>query len=263
MLSVQLVTARRLALGCGVAFAAGVLLASSSAAAFSDPAGYAVPPEEGGGGGRWFTGSPADGYSCDVCHEGGEPVELQVAGLPLDGFLPGQPYEITVRWPLSAPNVSLVAEFSDDNRRGLGSVRLPNLEKLQQQELCAGELAFMVPPSQVFEAEGGRMLVSTLDCGAQLTRFQWTAPAVATDGAWFNLGFVSSDESGEPQGDGVTLVQYRLSASGSQNVTIAEGCSSIPGRKVSAFAWVFFASCSVSILVRARRGSMRASNVGT
>jgi hypothetical protein len=41
--------------------------------AFSDPARFGKYPEEegglGGGGGRFFTGSPADGYGCSVCHK--------------------------------------------------------------------------------------------------------------------------------------------------------------------------------------------------
>jgi hypothetical protein len=38
----------------------------SSASAYSSFGDYARSIEEGGGGGKFFTGTPADGYTCDV-----------------------------------------------------------------------------------------------------------------------------------------------------------------------------------------------------
>ncbi|MEE9384391.1 MAG: hypothetical protein V3V08_13385 [Nannocystaceae bacterium] len=49
----------------------------SALRAFSEPSSYADPTPEGGGGGRWFTGSVADRYTCDVCH-GSAPLDLAV-----------------------------------------------------------------------------------------------------------------------------------------------------------------------------------------
>src|SRR5262245_23122316 len=54
-----------------IVVACGCLLGFvDDARAFSDPTIYGKYPSQklGGGGGRYFTGSPADGYSCSVCH---------------------------------------------------------------------------------------------------------------------------------------------------------------------------------------------------
>src|SRR5688572_5967785 len=61
--------------------------ASLSAHAFSSPEAYVEQPYTGGGGGRWFSGSPAEGFGCSVCHSaapGQREFPLYVAGLPVD-----------------------------------------------------------------------------------------------------------------------------------------------------------------------------------
>ena len=113
----------------------GWLLALSAslpthALAFSSPETYDLPTLEAGGGGRFFTGTPADGFGCDVCHEGGPPVELQIAGLPVDGYEPGASYEITITWPLSAEHIALLAEITDESRQKAGTLTLPRFESM-------------------------------------------------------------------------------------------------------------------------------------
>lgn len=105
------------------------MLAPSAARAFSDPKFFykpvygqeedGLPPRPlGGSEGRWFTGSPVDGYACDACHTSRPTLNpkllppvvaprgaalpagpLLVEGLPKEGYLPGHTYEVRLSWP--------------------------------------------------------------------------------------------------------------------------------------------------------------------
>lgn len=77
------------------------VLSPRQASAYSTPDAFADYPSSGGGGGRWFTGSPADGYGCSVCHLASSATKfpLLVAGLALDGYEPGSSREIVMSWP--------------------------------------------------------------------------------------------------------------------------------------------------------------------
>ncbi|HKU43700.1 MAG TPA: hypothetical protein VJR89_36325 [Polyangiales bacterium] len=203
-----------------------LLLAPGSAHAFSDPLSYADEVGVGGGGGRWFTGSIADGFGCDVCHEGGNPVDLTIRGLPIDGFIPGTAYEITLSWPFGVENAALIAEFVDEQRHGAGTLALPRPDAMKPNELCSAEQGG-VPPSELHPTEDGRTLLSLVDCGAQSLRFQWTAPLSAAGAIWFDVGFVASNEDTTPSGDGVTMVRRPVAAVRNELGTreIATGCA--------------------------------------
>ena len=227
--------------------------------AYSNPEYYGTPVAMGGGGGRWFTGSSADGYACDVCHTGGNGPELAIAGLPTDGFTPGAHYQITIRWPAEA-QLALVAEFTDEQRRGAGTLTLPNPQNTELYERCSLEEGDGALPTALFEAEGSRTLFTVFDCGAQATRFRWTAPAAASGPLWFNLGFVASNEDAGPAGDGVTLVRRSLRAAGAAaapRVVAQSGCSALVARprvQSGAHASSWFAGlCAVAMVVRVGR----------
>lgn len=228
------------------------LATTGVARAYSDPFVYPEPATQGGGGGRWFTGSPADGYGCDVCHQGGAPAELEIGGLPAGGYTPGANYEVVVSWPFTAEHVALVAEFSDENGLGAGGISPPAMETITPAELCV-DGAFPIQP--LSDNATGRNFVTIVDCGARMTRFRWTAPTaaastpptagVAGGGApagaaapapvlggpppkvWFNLGFVLSNADTRPEGDGVTLVAYPMAPLGQAQETqiVAQGCA--------------------------------------
>jgi hypothetical protein len=225
--------------------------------AYSDPTLYAEPTDIGGGGGRWFTGSSADGYGCDVCHTGGSGPDLSIIGLPTDGFMPGQHYEISIAWPEKA-QLALIAEFTDEQRHGAGTVTLPRPEATKEVERCALDEGGQLPTG-LFAAESGRNLFSVIDCGAKSTRFRWTAPTTAGGPVWFNLGFVASNEDAMPGGDGVTMVRHALHAAGAVLDTrpIAQGCSVVIGARTargSREGWAgFMLVAGVFGLVRSRR----------
>lgn len=203
----------------------GCAVLPASARAYSDPSLYPEPVDIGGGGGRWFTGSSADGFACDVCHTGGTGPNITVGGLPDEGITPGAHYDIFLSWPANA-QLSLTAEFTDELRRGAGTIALPNPQSTQPFERCAleegGEL-----PTGLFEAENGRNVFTVIDCGAQSTRFRWTAPAAIAGPLWFNVGFVASNEDARPTGDGVTIVRRALHAAGAAMTrrVITQGCN--------------------------------------
>jgi len=213
----------------------GVLCCASNARAFSDPFTYQDDVLSGGGGGRWFTGSTADGYGCEVCHEGGPTADLTITGLPLDGFSPGMSYEIVIGWP-SAEHVALVAELTDEARTGAGSLELPRPEATPETERCSGEL--LGAPSSALHVVADnsmRQLVSVVDCGARQVRFRWTAPVTAPEAVWLHVGFITSNEDTTPEGDGVTMARHVLLREGasSEASVVAKGCSALPGRPAS------------------------------
>jgi hypothetical protein len=199
------------------------------ARAFSDPIAYTDPVDVGGGAGRWFTGSPADGFACNVCHTGQAGVDLVVSGLPIDGYLPGRGYEVSVTWPPFVKDLALIAEFTNEDRSGAGTLELPRPDALKPAELCEAEQGGE-SPAAIHSGDDQRQLVSVVDCGAKLVRFRWTSPLMAASPIWFNLGFVVSNEDAAPTGDGVTLIARPLAVAGSPLETdaVAQGCSAMP-----------------------------------
>jgi MYXO-CTERM domain-containing protein len=217
---------------------------ASAARAYSDPFLYTEPAELGGGAGRWFTGSSADGYGCEVCHTGGAGVDLQIGGVPLDGFVPGSSYELAIAWPPTVQHLTLIAELADEARNGVGTITLPRGETRQPIELCTGEL-MGAPASDVHVVEPGRQLLSVIDCGARMVRFQWTAPAMSPERVWLHVGFVAADHDATPAGDAVTMVKHPLPVAGQKlgtHVVAQSGCSvTQPGSRrgaVEAGTWL-------------------------
>jgi uncharacterized protein (TIGR03382 family) len=238
---------------------AALLLSATQAQrarAFSQPDLYAESVTMGGGGGRWFTGSSADGYGCDVCHTGGTAQDLAITGLPLDGFTPGGHYEITIGWP-AATQLALVAEFTDEQRHGVGLLELPQPLTTAMAERCSEEEGGGGLPTALHEAEGGRTLFSVIDCGAQLARFRWTAPSAVAGPVWFNLGFVAANEDAAPSGDGVTLVRRSLQTMGAALETrvVAQGCTVLPGTGSHGGGFSWMLGLGVGWLLRRRRGT--------
>jgi len=132
--------------------------AAGSAHAYSTPDAYAEQPVLGGGGGRWFSGSPADGFGCSVCHapaSGQRRFPLHVAGLPTRGYSPAEKHEILLGWqemsqrwtelrpdPTAprvegqpSPAIGLVAELVAESGKGSGAIEIDS-NGAQPDELC-------------------------------------------------------------------------------------------------------------------------------
>jgi hypothetical protein len=205
-----------------------LVLQPSAARAYSSFADYALSIEEGGGGGKFFTGTPGDGYTCDVCHSGAASRSLDVVGLPESGYVPGQSYEIGFRWAGAGepvPHVALMAELTDMLGTTAGTLALVPYAQWTAEEKCA-EDAF--PAADVCRAGAApgccrdldptrdacsfpdeRSLFWMLECGARAARMSWTAPLQPVD-VWFSASMVSSNAGNDALGDGVTLLRRRL-----------------------------------------------------
>lgn len=129
------------------------------ALAYSAPEAYDEPSSTGGGGGRWFSGSPAEGYGCSVCHlaaPGQRRFPLYVSGLPVDaGYMVGGRYEVGLIWPEFAarwrelrpdptvptapgaplPSVGLVAELVAESGKASGTIEI-DAASAEPAELC-------------------------------------------------------------------------------------------------------------------------------
>lgn len=214
---------------------------SGSAQAFSDPMRFSLPiryapddplfipgVEEGGGGaGRWFTGSPADAYTCEVCHSGGQPLDASLLVVPAVGSPPGT-VEITLRWaagPQPAPPVAGNFEVTDDFGNPAGTMTLPAADELTADDQCA--LAGPpLPAATIFDAGQGRPVIGYLACGGKRVRFRWTPPVGQAGPFWFAGAIVRSNDMGDPQGDGVTVVQQPVLGGASQQYVeaVSGGC---------------------------------------
>lgn len=208
--------------------ALGVTLACvpRTAHAFSDPLSFADPVELGGGGNRFFTGSVADGFGCDVCHAGGSSPRLTLLGLPLSGYAPATAYEIRVEWPAELEHIGLALEITGPSGAAAGSLRLPPASELPDPERCEpvedGIAAGVLTELQ------GRTVLSVPDCGARRVRLLWIAPSEARDALRFSGGLVASDGEADVAGDGVTLFAHVLPPTRSSGIPasdISGGCS--------------------------------------
>lgn len=198
-----------MATSCGLWLACLALLGwASHARAFSDPLTFSDPTPMGGGGGRYFTGSAADGFGCNVCHQGGARAAATITGLPLAGYRPGAAYEVRLDWPASLEHLGIELEITDSAGHGAGELRLPPASELPNEERCepvedgfgAGELT---------ELEQ-RTVLSVVDCGAKRLRFLWVAPSEARGSLRFSGGLVASDGEADAAGDGVTMFAHTL-----------------------------------------------------
>lgn len=126
------------------------------AAAFLRSDEFSADPtaQLGGGGGRYFTGSPADGFDCSVCHTSNPPYSFPIEqkGLPIDGYVPGKPYtQITLSWPQATqkeqealstgkkPLIALMAEFVSEDGGNAGKLEFLNqtIRNNRLDEFCA------------------------------------------------------------------------------------------------------------------------------
>ncbi len=193
-------------------------LVPAVALGYGSPALYgADPAHDGGGGGRIFTGSPADGWSCDVCHrsENATQVSLKLVGGPTRGYTPGETYAFTLNWV--DEHLAFTAEVTDTQGRSFGELQAPPKSLLETDETCTSG----TPAIETLELERGHALALS-DCGAKSMRLQWTAPDEKVPGALY-IGLVAADGDGTPQGDHAALVEYPLTPQGYD-----EGCSIAP-----------------------------------
>jgi len=178
--------------------------------AFSDPEKFKVSALEGGGGGRFFTGSPADGYTCTVCHRGGTAPKVSIRGLPIDSYNPGATYDVEVTWDNPAKSHALVLELTTPNGLSAGSVELVEEEQLDARSYCDQDVTLSL--AAYLTEVAGRRIIGVSDCGAAVLRFRFTAPDEPR--VAFSLSMVASDQEGDSRGDAALDLTHTLARFG-------------------------------------------------
>jgi hypothetical protein len=183
---------------------------ATSVHAYSDPALFSEPATQGGGEGRFFTGSPVDGYTCAVCHRGAATPSLSLYGLP-EVLDPGTTYQVTLRW--TQPEISHALQLELLTERGQTPVVSltpePMLTRLSRCESAPdGEVA-----AYAFDLPGRRVL-GVRDCGAGELSFSFVAPDSAR--VYLTASLVRSDSMGTAEGDGVLDLKRTLHRRGAQ-----------------------------------------------
>jgi hypothetical protein len=216
------------------------------ARAFSDQERFTLPSGAGGGGGRFFTGSPVDGYGCNVCHQGGTEPQVEVIGLPEEGYKPGRLYEIEVKWPNPELPLGLQLEFVGRDGRAAGQLLLIPPAQLDEGQRCmSGDRE----PADYENITPTRKVLGLAACGAKHMRFRFGPPD--TPDVSFAMSVVRSDKGGTVDGDG-TLVMRRVlrregePAPSTGNCAVASRRPGVP----SAVPWL---GLSLAALFGARR----------
>jgi hypothetical protein len=255
----------------GVSLVGALALTPRAALAYSEVRHFAYPSSVGGGGGRFYTGSPADGYTCRICHAGGAVPKVRVQGLPLDGYRPSTEYEVTVDW-WDGEALSAAVEVTDSEGRPAGTLRLPAESTVESSERChqsasepvAGTLLAVPDPSHRSDltaldacngeaaSDGCRQVLSVPACGAGRVRFAWRAPSWDVGPIWFSGAVVNSNDDGNTTDDGVAEVGTLLPSPSdtSASVRTYAGCHVVQLGQQSHGLLMLFALALVAALRR-------------
>ncbi|MEM9191397.1 MAG: hypothetical protein AAGF12_19655 [Myxococcota bacterium] len=195
--------------------------APMTASAYQDPLRFGSDTLEGGAGGRQFTGSPADGFTCAVCH-GAAPGGLELLD-PIEPFAPDQSQTIGFFWPTAQNSAAVAVEITDEAGNPVGTLDFP--PNPVPEELCPGGF-----PATTLSTVGGRPVAYSLPCGNELMRIVWTPPPEGGS-AWLFASAVLPNGDGTPVGDAVATISRPLSEAGAPPVerSVANGACSAGG----------------------------------
>jgi hypothetical protein len=225
------------------------LCAGTRARAFSDKERFPANVQEGGGGGRLFTGSPVDGYACNVCHEGGQEPNVVVYGLPIDGYVPGQTYDLEIAWnDPGAPYALHVEIVNQITGRAAGQLSQVDPATLGDARGRCGSLPNEEPADYILEGLG-RQVIGVEACGASNVRFRFTAPNLPQ--VVFTGSVVRSDSSASAEGDGVQNLGRVLKRVGEPNAA-ESGCSTSGVRRGEHWPSLFLLLLLSALVLRAR-----------
>jgi uncharacterized protein (TIGR03790 family) len=206
--------------------------APATAQAYSDIGRFDLAADAGGGGGRWFTGAPADGFTCAVCH--GEPdIPFEVRGLPEDGYRGGESYVLSFDMGESDGDASMVLEVTNREGAAIGTLSLLADTEVGDQERCRPEGGMLpVGATELQTTADGRPIAVTRACGARIARINWTAPVDETAGtAWIHAAAVRGNGNGLNTGDrtGVLSRSSRVEGAPDPEMVVAGGCATTGG----------------------------------
>lgn len=160
---------------------------TSRAHAFNNTSDYGKSPmggnvdQLGGGAGRYFTGSPADGYSCENCHSAPAVYSfpIQLTGLPQDGYVPGQQYKIEISSPIAnaqlaqalangkTPAASLTAEFVAEDGGPAGTIEFVNESDRMPERFADQYCSTLAMAAADKRADEYGLILYQADTGAQ------------------------------------------------------------------------------------------------
>lgn len=203
------------------------------ARAYSVADRFALAAAAGGGGGRRFTGSPADGFTCAVCHDR-EGAAVELTGFPTTGYDPGETYSIDLTWPDDAAAVAFALEVVTGDGAPAGTLALPPADALEPADRCApGDVDPPPPAVQIYPTADGRAVAGADACGARRGRLHWTAPDVVAGPVWLHASAVVANASGDASGDATRSFLLSSPVTGSpppEAGVVEAGCGVAPGR---------------------------------
>lgn len=227
------------------------LALSSRASAYTDAARFAAPALEGGAGGRFFTGAPADGYACSVCHRGGGTPAIAIDGIPADGWEPNVTYELVLALPAGVRSAGAAMEIADDEGVPQGALALVPEAELDATDRCREGVV-----ATTLSLESTRLIASTNVCGATRARVRWTAPSTPRRGVRVFAAVVAGNDSGDPTGDGASTIALPLRARGAPEASgavLTQRCSARPGAGESSAAMMMLALVAATLAARRAR----------
>jgi len=243
----------RAALLLAASATAVVIVAPGGASAFDDAAEFDQAALEGGGGGRYFTGSVRDGFTCEVCHRGAAEPEVEITGLPEDGYVPGEIYDIELLLPDDASITAASVEVTDPDGASTGGLELSTTPA--PDEMCPPvEGGVEERAAQHLDLPGDREVVAMDACGARRLRVSWRAPEQPRGSAWFHAAAVAADASSDPEGDGVRVFTrvIPVQGGGAAGAEVASTCSAGGRSATPVTGGLALAACL--LVLRRRRG---------
>ena len=235
------------------------LLTAEEAHAWSFKDRFVEPAVWGGAGNRFFTGSPIDGYGCNVCHQGGAEPKVEVLGLP-EGYAPGRLYDIEVVFQNVDPKVrhALHLEFVGRDGKAAGTLRLIDPRQVDARARCDQKpeeppADYELPEDR--QATDPRHILGVAYCGASHMRFRFGPPN--TPDVSFSMSVVAADRDGTVNGDGVLNVQKVLRRAG-EPAPQSEGCAlAAPGSGSSLAAQLSGLMVAAAAVLLMRRRTRR------
>jgi hypothetical protein len=236
---------------CAVAALAccALLAPAGRARAFSDRQRFDEASGTGGGGGRYFTGSPVDGYSCAVCHRGGPEPHVRIAGLPLAGYKPGATYNVEISWDNTPGWHAVQLEFIGRNALAAGKVSQFSERELDVRSRCGSQ--DMGDLADYLIEKDGRQVMGITGCGASTLRFHFTAPD-APDLA-FSASVVLLNGDRLAEGDGVQDIKHVLRRSGEPAPSASSSCSIARAPDTAGWSPCAFLGLAALLAYRRRR----------
>lgn len=144
------------------------------------------------------TDSPFDGSNCSQCHASTPQVVNWITStIPLEGYMPGQTYTITLH-ASSTTNNKFGFECTCENSSGpVGSYTITN----------STDTKYLPSSNSVTHSSAGTAGTSN----EKTWSFDWTSPNSGTGDVTIYAAFVSSNNSGNTQGDQVYKSQIAVS----------------------------------------------------